>query len=133
MLATLIVLRKPLGRLLRRSGHGELLILSGLLLPLAAYEVFELVKLKGDLGALLLGVLLASSSKADELSKQLFSFKEFLLVTFFLSIGLRGDPTIDIILVSVGLLVLLPIKFLLFYAILTRLNLAARPRSICDL
>jgi predicted Kef-type K+ transport protein len=129
MVATLIAMRKPLGRLLERSGHGELLILSGLLLPLAAYEVFELVKLKGDLGALLLGVLLASSAKADELSKQLFSVKEFLLVTFFLSIGLRGDPTFDIVLVSVGLLALLPIKFLLFYGILTRLNLPARPAA----
>ena len=133
VLATLIVLRKPLGRLLERSGHGELLILSGLLLPLAAYEVFELVNLKGDLGALLLGVLLAGSKKADELSKQLFSFKEFLLVTFFLSIGLRGDPTAEMILVACGLVLLLPLKFVLFYGILTRLNVSARPAAFTTL
>ena len=104
----LIYLRKPLGALLARSGHGELLVLSGLLLPLAGYHIFEMVQLKGDLGALFLGVLLAGSSKSDELSKLLFGFKELLLVTFFLSIGLRGDPTVDILIVTGILIVVLP-------------------------
>ena len=129
----LVLLRKPMQLLLSRSGHGELLILSGLLLPLATYELFEIVQLKGDLGALFVGVLLAGSKKADELSKLLFSFKEFLLVTFFLSIGLRGDPTWAMFGVALALTCILPLKLALFYLILTRLNMMARPASFASL
>ena len=129
----LILLRNPMTWLLKRSGHGELLILSGLLLPLATFELFEIVDLKGDLGALFVGVLLAGTKKADELSKLLFSFKEFLLVTFFLSIGLRGDPSLDMLLIAVALVVLLPMKAAFFYLLLTRLNLMARPATFATL
>ena len=119
--------------LLKRSGHGELLILSGLLLPLATFELFEMVDLKGDLGALFVGVLLAGTKKADELSKLLFSFKEFLLVTFFLSIGLRGDPSLDMLLIAIVLVLLLPLKAAFFYHLLTRLNVMARPATFTTL
>ena len=105
-----------------------------LLLPLAGYHIFEMVQLKGaTLGALFLGVLLAGSSKSDELSKLLFGFKELLLVTFFLSIGLRGDPTVDILIVTGILIVVLPVKTGLFYVLLTRLGMAARPATFTTL
>ena len=129
----LIALRKPMTILLQRSGHGELLILSGLLLPLTVYELFEIVNLKGDLGALFVGVLLAGTKKADELSKLLFSFKELLLVAFFVSIGLNGDPSLDIVIVSLGLLIFIPIKLGLFYYIFTQLNIMARPSIFTSL
>jgi len=129
----LAALRKPMYLLLQRSGHGELLILSGLLLPLTVYELFEFVHLKGDLGALYVGVLLAGTKKADELSKLLFSFKEVLLVTFFLSIGLRGDPSFEMVLVAAALLLLLPVKLALFYHLLTQLNLMTRPALFASL
>jgi len=45
------------------------------------------------LGALILGALLANHPKANELSKSLFSFKELMLVGFFLSVGMQGLPT----------------------------------------
>ena len=129
----LVIMRKPINFLLQRSGHGELLILVGLLLPLAVYELFELVQLKGDLGALFVGVLLAGSKKADELSKLLFSFKELLLVTFFVSIGLSGDPSLDVLFIAVGLVVILPIKLGLFYHLLSRLDIMARPAIFTSL
>lgn len=129
----LVLLRKPLHFLLQRSGHGELLILVGLLLPLSIYELFELVQLKGDLGALFIGILLAGTKKGDELSKMLFSFKEILLVTFFVSIGLRGDPSVNVFLISLGLLLFIPIKLALFYHILTQLNTMTRPAIFTSL
>lgn len=129
----LVLARKPLGKLLARSGHGELLVLSGLLLPIGAYELFELVNLKGDLGALFLGVLLANAPKADELSKLLFGFKELLLVTFFLSIGLQGDPSMDVLLVAGLLVLVLPIKTFGFYFLLTRLGVPARTATFSTL
>jgi predicted Kef-type K+ transport protein len=122
----LTMLRRPLGSMLNRAGHGELLILSALLMPIGVYKLFEAVGLKGDLGAIYLGVLLANSKKAEELSKLLFNFKELLLVTFFVSVGLRGDPTVDVLIVAGLLLLVMPFKTGLFYLLLTRLGLGAR-------
>ncbi|MEY4014969.1 MAG: hypothetical protein RLZZ290_1833, partial [Pseudomonadota bacterium] len=74
-------IRPALFKLLDAAGHGELLILCGLFFALAlGYEAFTLVGLKGDLGALVMGVMVASHPKASELSKSLFSFKELMLV-----------------------------------------------------
>ena len=133
LVASLFLLRPALRWVLARSGHGELLVLVGLLLPLGVWEAFELVNLKGDLGALLVGVLLASSPKADELARLLFGFKELFLVTFFLSIGLVGDPTPDVLLVAGALVVLMPVKSALFFLVLTRLRMRARGATFVTL
>ena len=77
----LIPLRPLLGLVLQRVGHGELLVLYGFLLALGGAEAFELAGLKGDLGALVLGVLIAGHDKADELAKTILtSFSEFGLI-----------------------------------------------------
>ena len=90
LLLLLIPLRPLLTLVLERVGHGELLVLYGFLLALGGAEAFELVGLKGDLGALVLGVLIASHDRADELAKTMLGFKDLFLVGFFLSIGCRG-------------------------------------------
>ncbi len=77
------LVRKVIYKLLDSAGHGELLVLSGLFFALGAgYEYFYAVGLKGDLGALILGVVIANHPKASELSKALFSLKELMLVGF---------------------------------------------------
>ena len=82
---------KPLlSVLLNRAGHGELLPLLGFFLALGGAELFYLVDLKGDLGALLLGILLASHEKSSELYKALMGFKDVFLIGFFLSIWFHG-------------------------------------------
>jgi glutathione-regulated potassium-efflux system ancillary protein KefC len=58
LVAGLLVFRPVLGRFLVRCGHGELLILFGILMTVIGYRSFELVGLKGDLGALVFGMLL---------------------------------------------------------------------------
>ena len=68
LLLTLIPLRVLFHQILKQVGHGELLVLFGFLLALGGAEIFELVGLKGDLGALVLGVVFASHPKADELA-----------------------------------------------------------------
>ena len=55
----------------------------------AGYEFFYSVDLKGDLGALILGVLISNHPKSKSLAKSLFSFKELMLVGFFLSVGMQ--------------------------------------------
>lgn len=121
------IVRKLIYKLLDSAGHGELLVLSGLFFALAAgYEFFYAVGLKGDLGALVLGVVIANHPKAAELSKSLFSLKELMLVGFFLSVGMQGLPTWPIVLTAVALVMLLPVKTFLYYAIMTRFGLRAR-------
>jgi predicted Kef-type K+ transport protein len=119
-------LRLLLLRLLHRAGHGELLLMLGLLIPLGIAAAFEGVKLKGDLGALIIGMLLASSPKASELSKLLFSFKELFLVMFFISIGLRGDPTWGIIAISGLAMLALPLKTIGFYLVFSLFRVRSR-------
>lgn len=79
-----------LRRMLDHVGWGELLILFGVVAALGpGYALFEGLGIKGDVGALVLGMLLASHPRALDLSKALFGVKELLLVGFFLTIGLE--------------------------------------------
>jgi hypothetical protein len=110
-----------------RCGHGELIILFGLFLALVAgAKGFDLVGLKPDLGALILGMLVASHSKASELAKALFSFKELFLVGFFLSIGLKGLPDFEALGIAALFVLLTPFKVALFFLLMTRFRLRAR-------
>ena len=116
--------RKAFFKLIDYAGHGELLVVSGLFFALGAgYEFFYSVDLKGDLGALILGVIISNHPKAKALAKSLFSFKELMLVGFFLSVGMQGLPNLAVILTAVGLVLLLPFKTWLYMAITTRFGL----------
>ncbi|MEM7660842.1 MAG: cation:proton antiporter [Pseudomonadota bacterium] len=128
----LIPLRFLLHRLLVIVGHGELLVLYGFLLALGGAELFQLVQLKGDLGALVLGLLISTHPKADELAKTMLNFKELFLLGFFLSIGLSGQPTMETVIVGLALAPLVFLKSALFFALLTRFKLRARTALIAS-
>jgi len=113
--------------LLKYIDKGELLTLFGFLTAfVAGAYVFELVGLKPDLGALILGILLGTHSRSKELAKQMLSFKDFFLIAFFLDIGLLALPNINDIAIALILILFIPIKGYLFMFILTKLNLRAR-------
>ena len=133
LLPGLFFLRPLFGKMLTMSGHGELLVLSGFMFALGAHELFYLVNIKGDLGALLFGVLLSQHQKASELSRSLLVFKDIFLVGFFLSIGLVALPDIPMITTAVLLIPLLFIKLALFYLIFIRLRLRSRTASLSSL
>ncbi len=121
------LLRPVLYRLLDMAGRGELFILCGLFIALGVgAEGFALVGLKPDLGALVIGVLIAGHHRASELSKALFGFKELMLVGFFLSIGMEGLPTVPMLIAAVLLCLLLPIKAGIYHFIVSRFGLRAR-------
>jgi predicted Kef-type K+ transport protein len=123
----LLLLRPLLGFLLERAGHGELLILLGFLFALGlGHAGFEALGVKGDLGALLVGMLLAPHPKAKELAATLMSFKDLLLVGFFLSIGLKGFPDATGLGIAVLLVLLVPFKVLVYFGLLTRFRLRSR-------
>ena len=120
-------LRLLLRRLLDSVGHDELLPLLGVALALVpGYALFDAVGLKGDLGALVLGALLASSRRAGELGKSLFTLKDLLLVGFFVSIGLAGLPTVGQLVTAVALVALLPGKAVGFAILLWLARLRRR-------
>ncbi|MHC4947122.1 MAG: cation:proton antiporter domain-containing protein [Planctomycetota bacterium] len=118
--------RPVLAAIMDRCGHGELLIVFGLLLALAGAQAFELVGVKGDLGAIILGVMLARSPKSSELARELMGFKDLFLIGFFLSIGLKGAPTLEAIGIGGLLAAACVFKVALFFVLLTRFRLRAR-------
>jgi len=126
LVAGLLVARPLLGRVMRWCGHGELLILFGLVLTLGGAALFEVVGMKPALGALVVGVLLASHDRAPALAKTLLDVKDLLLVGFFLSVGLSGPPTVTAIAVALLLCVAVPLKTGLFFWLLCRFRLRAR-------
>lgn len=134
LLFGLLFLRPLIHRLLDVSGHGELVILYGLIAALViGGHGFEYFGLNSELGALLLGIMLASHKRAVELSNSIWGLKEILLVGFFLQIGLLGHPTLEMIEQAFLINFLVPLKALLFFFILVLLRLRARTSFLTSL
>ncbi len=130
-LFALIPLRPLLFKIMDRCHHGELVPLFGLFAALVlGAEAFDAVGMKADLGALILGMLLAKHGRAGEISDSLLSFKDVLLIGFFLNIGLTGVLSLGAVLVALLFVLLLPFKVALFYVLLTRFRLRARSSSL---
>lgn len=129
----LVLVRPFLKWLSNSSGHGELLPLLGFLLALGGAQLFELVGIKGDLGALVVGMLIAGLPKANELYKSLMSFKDLFLISFFLLIGFKALPTLDMWLIALVFSIILPVKLILFFFLLTRLARRARTSLLTSL
>lgn len=122
-----------LRKLLEEAGHGELLPLSGLVFAVGGYYLFESAGVKGDLGALVIGMLLAPSSKASELSKSLLSFKDLFLIGFFLTIGLTALPTLEMVSIALIFSLLLPFKYVLFFSLFSALRMRVRSSYLSSL
>lgn len=127
-LLALPLLRPLLRWLFSLIGHGELLLLSGVLFAFGASELFESVDLKGGLGALVAGMLIARShqAKAKELYTSLSGLKNLLLIGFFLQIGYYGLPEVTLVIVALTLGVLITLRPLIYFALLIAFGLRAR-------
>src|SRR6185436_16658497 len=106
--------------------HGELLVLFGAGLAFGGGELFAHVGLSAELGALLLGTMLADHRRAQELTNVLWGLKELFLVGFFLNIGLSAPPTWEALGTALWLLVFLPLQGVLFFLLLIASGLRAR-------
>lgn len=130
----ILLFRPFIHRLLDWSGHDELLILYGLLLALVLGGMaFEFSGLSSELGALILGIVLAEHKRANELSNALWGLKEILLVGFFLQIGLTAEPSLQALGIAAALTLLLPLKGLLFFLIFVLFRLRARSAFLAGL
>jgi predicted Kef-type K+ transport protein len=133
-LLLLIPMRYVLMLLLNRAGRsGELQILYGIALAFGGYALFDAVDVKGDLGALIIGAMLASHPLAGDVSKRLLGFKDLLLVGFFLSIGMSGNLTVSAVLIALLLTVLVIFKVVLFFFLFTRFKMRARAATLSSL
>lgn len=133
-----LILLWPAARVMRmlltRVGHGELQVLYGTFLSLVVgYSLFEAVGLKGDLGALIIGMLLASHASTAGLAKSLFHLKELFLVGFFLNIGLGAMPDVSMVIMALLLVAVLPLKSALYFFILMRFKLRTRTGLLATL
>lgn len=128
------LIRPLIHKLLDLSGHGELVVLYGLMLALVIGGAsFEHLGLSSELGALLLGIILADHKRATDLSNALWGLKELFLVGFFLQIGLLGHPTMQTLEHALWLNLLIPIKAALFFFILLLFRLRARSSFLASL
>lgn len=126
--------RRLLHLLWNRLGHGELQALFGVAMALGpGFFLFEHLGLSGDLGALIMGALLASHPSAGEMSRSLMTFKDLMLVAFFLEIGLHGTPEAGHVGLALGLLLLLPVQAAVFAVVLWMLRLRRRTAFLTGL
>jgi predicted Kef-type K+ transport protein len=125
-LLLLIPFRHLLQRVLDYTGHGELLVLYGIVLALGGADLFEMVGMKADLGALVFGMLLTSHPKSDELAIALMGFKDIFLVGFFLSVGMAAMPGWAELTAALILIVFLPFKTALYFGLFSLFKLRAR-------
>lgn len=105
---------------LKRSGHGEMLTLFGFLMALSGAELFNLVGLKQDLGALVFGMIISNHDKSNELAKNLLYFKDFFLIAFFLGIGFNGTPNFQTLIGASLISIILLTKPFVYHFALTR-------------
>ena len=128
------LLRPVLGWLLDMVGHDELLVLFGAVVAIVVGGTgFEVVGLSSELGALLMGTLLAGHQRAQELSNAIWGLKELFLIGFFLSIGFSGLPTTETFVLSIWAMLLLPLKIAVLFGLLLVLGLRARTSFLTSL
>jgi len=133
LLFLLIPLQPLLHYLLQKTGHGELLILYGLVLALGGAELFELGGVKDDLGALIMGLLISTHRKSAEMAKSMLGFKDLFLVGFFLSIGMAGQLSLEALIIGLLPVPFIFIKSALFFALMTRFKLRVRTSLLATL
>lgn len=133
VLLTLIAIRPIYTHILKRVGHGELLVIAGFIFAMGGATLFELVNMKADLGALVMGMILAKQSRSSEMASSLLAFKDLFLIGFFLSIGLTATINLQVVGIAFLLLLLMPLKSLMYYWLLTMFKLRARTSLLTSL
>jgi predicted Kef-type K+ transport protein len=108
------------------SAAWQLLVLLGAALAIGAGEGFERLGLSAELGALLMGTMLADHRRSQELTTVLWGLKELFLVGFFLNIGFAGPPTWEALRDALWLLLFLPFQGAIFFLLLIASGLRAR-------
>ena len=108
------------------QSNEELQLLTSVIIGLfLGGYLFEKLGLSGELGALIMGMMLSNIKFADRLGEKIWSLREILLVAFFVSLGMKLNLNQEIILNSFFLILLLVVKFLSLFFLLIFFNLRA--------
>lgn len=108
----------------RIEDDEELLLLATLIISLfLGSYVFKYFGLTGEIGALVLGILLSGYSSAEKLSEKIWSLREILLLAFFISIGMQITITNDSIGIFFILMSLLIAKSIALFILLISFKL----------
>lgn len=130
----LFLIRKVIFKLLDKTNHGELLSIFGFFCTFVFGALsFQLVGLKPDLGALVIGMLMVDHPKSAELYDRMMGFKDFFLIAFFVNIGLMAEISWMLLFVSLLFLIPLSVKAFFFSAIFSRFNIRARTALLTSL
>ena len=127
------LIRPGIIKLVELTQEEELKLLFALLLALGGGALFEGLGLSSELGALIAGMLLSGHNVADELTRKLWGLKEAFLVGFFLEVGLAGLPNLQDFYLALAALAILPVKALLFFALMLAFRLRARTSFIATI
>lgn len=133
LLLALPLLRPLMTSLLKIVDKDELMMLMALVLAIGGASLFESLNLSGELGALVAGMILATDEKGEELGKKLWGIKEAFLVGFFLETGLTGFPGVEELMFVGVVLLLLPLKSILFFFLFMAFRMKARTGYLATL
>jgi Kef-type K+ transport system membrane component KefB len=118
--------RPLISKLLESIHRDELVLLMALALAIGGDSLFVAFNLSGELGALVMGMILANDERGEQLEKKIWGIKEAFLVGFFLHIGLTGFPDGDAWKIIGVFIILLPLKATLFFVLFMAFKLRAR-------
>jgi len=117
------VLRKGLEKL---SLEPELHLLVGVLIALVlGAQLFKAVGVSGELGALVMGMVFANHPVAKGIANYLWGIRELLLIAFFLRVGMQVPIDLQVVMDALPLLLLLPVKLTVLFALLLLIRLRA--------
>ena len=112
--------------LYKLKSDDELVMLTSLFLALfLGSYTFEKFGLTGEIGSLFIGILMSNYKFADDLSKKIWSIREFFLLFFFVSLGMKLNINAEILFYSILILLLLVIKCVILFILLIFLKLRA--------
>ena len=126
LLLLIIPLRPLIFWMLKIVGYGELLTLCGLTLAIGSAQISDAVGIKGDLGALIVGAILAGHPKSKAMASNLMQLKDLFLIGFFLSIGLAGWPSLTLVVLGVLIGLGAIFKPPLYFWLMTRFHTSPR-------
>ena len=91
--------------LTKLKSNEELELLASIIIGLfIGGYLFDKLGLSGELGSLIMGMLLSNFKSASKLGEKIWSLREILLVAFFLSLGMKLELNNEIILNSILLI-----------------------------
>jgi predicted Kef-type K+ transport protein len=125
---------RPFAHCLLTLTHSEdLRLLLGVFFALAGSALATHVGISAEIGALLMGIALASHTKTEDIADKLWGLKEILLVAFFIQIGFKELPNLQQVKEAFFLLLMLPLQGVLFFMLFVFFGLRTRTAFISSL